>query len=130
MDWYARRLIYCRPHHKNGVACTHNPAIKKSLSQNSVYSIFEDVNGSVWIGTYFGGINIAHSTVNSFSIWQNNATANSISNDVVSAVIEDDNKNLWVATEGGGLNYLNTTQSNVEVYKNTPIIMAAWAVTW
>ncbi len=28
-----------------------------SLSQNSVYKIFEDSQANIWIGTYAGGIN-------------------------------------------------------------------------
>ena len=28
-----------------------------SLSQNSIYNIFEDSKGDIWIGTYAGGIN-------------------------------------------------------------------------
>ena len=34
----------------------------QSLSNNNVYSIYQDKNGQIWIGTYGGGINLLHET--------------------------------------------------------------------
>lgn len=36
----------------------NNPSNVYSLSDNSVYSIFQDVMGHIWIGTYGGGLNL------------------------------------------------------------------------
>jgi len=35
----------------------YSPSYKKSLSDNKTISLFEDKNGSIWIGTYYGGLN-------------------------------------------------------------------------
>ncbi len=36
----------------------HNPNDHSSLSDNNIYSLLEDRNGRIWVGTYGGGINI------------------------------------------------------------------------
>ncbi|MCW1736098.1 hybrid sensor histidine kinase/response regulator transcription factor [Anaerorudis cellulosivorans] len=36
----------------------HNPHNPFSLSNDNIYSIFEDKNGNIWIGTYGGGLNL------------------------------------------------------------------------
>lgn len=36
----------------------HNPKETSSLSSNNIYSIFQDKNGRIWIGTYGGGLNL------------------------------------------------------------------------
>lgn len=39
---------------------THQPTDRYSLSNENVYSIVEDNQGQLWIGTYGGGINLMH----------------------------------------------------------------------
>lgn len=43
---------------------SHNAADVYSLSDNSVYSIFEDKQGRIWIGTYGGGLNLVSKSDN------------------------------------------------------------------
>lgn len=50
------------------------PGNSGSLSENSVYSIFQDNKGQIWVGTYGGGINLIQTTKNgviSFINFQN-----------------------------------------------------------
>lgn len=94
----------------------HNSADPKSINQNSLYSLFIDKNHTLWIGTFFGGINIATSPI--FNVVQSNNTNWGISNNVVSAIVEDGRHNLWMGTEGGGLNYIDHTDKKVTVYQH------------
>jgi len=106
------------PSTKTITSFQHNPSDKKSLSQNSIYSLFEDANGSTWIGTYFGGVNITYSSTTSFQSFQNNESHSSLSNNVVSSIVEDPQHNLWIGTEGGGLNFWNRTTGMFTAYRN------------
>ena len=98
----------------------HVPDNKESLSQNSVYSILQDANGSIWIGTYFGGLNTAYTYQTPFEILQDGEGNSSINNNVVSGILEDEKKNLWIGTEGGGANYFDRTKRIFKAYKNDP----------
>ncbi len=50
----------------------HNPNDSFSLSHNNVYSVYEDNNGQIWIGTYGGGINRFDRENNRFINHKNN----------------------------------------------------------
>ena len=74
-----------------------------SLPNNSVWSIFPDPDGGVWVGTYGGKLaymTLADNGVNYFK-----ATPGGLNHPIVSCFEEDDAGNLWIGTEGGGLNY-------------------------
>ncbi|MES2278122.1 MAG: two-component regulator propeller domain-containing protein [Bacteroidota bacterium] len=93
----------------------HDADDKKSLSQNSVYSIYIDKNNSAWIGTYFGGVNMASNYITDFQTAQYHAIIN---NNVVSAISEDKDHNLWIGTEGAGLSYYNKETHVIKSYQN------------
>ena len=46
----------------NATHYSHNATDIYSLSDNSVYSIFEDKQGKMWVGTYGGGLNLINKT--------------------------------------------------------------------
>ena len=98
---------------------SHDPENKNSLSQNSIYSIFIDHNHIVWIGTYWGGINMVSSLNNTFLAFQTTRYHSVINNNVISAVTEDAKHNLWIGTEGGGLNYFDRVADKVTTYQNS-----------
>jgi len=96
----------------------HDPEDKSSLSQNSIYSVFMDNTNTVWIGTYWGGINMVSSNNTTFLTFQTTRYHSNINNNVVSAVWEDNKHNLWIGTEGGGLNYFDRRADVVTTYQN------------
>lgn len=68
------------------------------LSNNSVNSIIEDKQHTIWIGTW-GGLNAYNGR--DIKVFRYNAsTTNSLSNNVVRQIIEADN-DLWIATDNG-----------------------------
>lgn len=85
----------------------YDPEEASSLNQNSIYDIFQDKAGSVWVGTYYGGINVYHPNAVSFKVYKHYAYKNSLSSNVISALVEDREGNLWIGTEAEGLNYYN-----------------------
>lgn len=80
----------------------------KGISDNSIKDIYQDNNGSVWIGTNFGGVNVVHKNTLGFDTFSHNEyKTNSISGNIVSVLASDKSGNLWIGTEGRGLNMYN-----------------------
>ena len=83
-----------------------DPKNPKSISCNSVYSICEGNNGSMWIGTY-GGLNKFNPNTKEFIRYTHDVkNKNSIINDNIRCLYNDKNGDLWVGTDGGGLDLL------------------------
>ena len=81
--------------------CQYDPFDNKSLSDNSVYSLYEDNMNDIWIGTFGGGINYFSYRTKKFGIIKENFNQlNSIRNNLVNSIFEDD-EYLWIGTEGG-----------------------------
>ncbi len=97
----------------------HDTENRKSLSQNSVYSLFMDKANAIWVGTYFGGVNVTYPTTTVFNNFQNGHINPAFSDNVVSSVLEENGgKNLWIGTEGGGLNFYEKSSNKNTLYKN------------
>lgn len=78
-----------------------------SLSDNAIHSIYQDREGGIWIGTFFGGINYFNTSFSRFDKYYPNVGRNSISGKSISEFCEDNLKNIWIGTEDAGLNKFN-----------------------
>jgi signal transduction histidine kinase/ligand-binding sensor domain-containing protein/DNA-binding response OmpR family regulator len=79
----------------------HDPFDNTSLSNNSIYSLFEDCEGGIWIGTYGDGVNYYHPQKEKFvHIKQQLNNSNSLNNNFVNVLYEEDSL-LWIGTENG-----------------------------
>lgn len=95
----------------------HDSSNPLSLGENSVFDIYEDNCGSIWVGTYFGGVDIAHTITTPFQVYQNDKYRSSISNNIISGIAGDRINNLWIGTNDG-LNYLNRKTGRVSIFKH------------
>ena len=83
------------------------------LPSESVKCITIDTTGTIWVGTYMGGL----------AMWQNNEwtvynTSNSqIPHNYINAIAVDKNNVKWIGTDGGGLVKFDGT--NWEVFKTS-----------
>ena len=68
------------------------------LSSNLVLSIFEDREGSMWVGTEAGGLNLLKSK--KFNTY---TTRDGLPNDLVKAIYQDPQGGIWIGSNGGGL---------------------------
>jgi ligand-binding sensor domain-containing protein/signal transduction histidine kinase len=91
----------------------HNPSDPNSLSNNQIRSICGDKSGSkalsgtLWIGTFGGGLNQLDKRKEEFKRYRHDPTdENSLSDDRVYCVYQDRSGTLWIGTYGGGLNKL------------------------
>jgi signal transduction histidine kinase/DNA-binding response OmpR family regulator/ligand-binding sensor domain-containing protein len=85
-----------------------------SLPNNSVWSIFADPDGGVWIGTYGG--KLAYVTLDDNDMTCYKASPGGLSHRIVSCFEEDEKGNLWIGTEGGGLNYWDRSTNRFTVF--------------
>ena len=76
------------------------------VNSNSVYIIYEDVEGRKWIGTLRGGINILEPGSAPFGkvTYTTSGEANLVDNFILS-FCEDGKNNVWIGTDGAGLRY-------------------------
>ncbi len=96
----------------------NNPSDPNSLSDNRVYTLFEDRKGNLWVGTFGGGLNRYDKKTNNFTHYKNDPADNfSLSDNRVLSIYEDSNGNFWVGTYGGGLNKFDRKNGKFYRYK-------------
>lgn len=83
----------------------HDPNNKSSLSDDRTYTIYEDKSGTLWIGTFGGGLNKFDKRTEKFTNFRNSPDDTySISEDRILNIFEDSEGIIWIGTYGGGLN--------------------------
>ncbi|WP_373494261.1 two-component regulator propeller domain-containing protein, partial [Aquiflexum sp.] len=81
---------------------THDIADPTSLSSNWVETVYIDGEGTLWAGTYGGGLNRFNPDKGTFTHFRNDPNnPASISQDSVTVIMEDHKGQLWVGTMGG-----------------------------
>jgi len=85
-----------------------NPNDPNSLSALIAASIYEDRSGTLWIGTYGGGLNKFNRQNGTFTHFQNDPNdPTSLGYNHIYQIFEDRYGILWVGTYGGGLDSFN-----------------------
>jgi signal transduction histidine kinase/ligand-binding sensor domain-containing protein/CheY-like chemotaxis protein len=95
------------------------PLNESSLGDNSVYSLLQDRDGDIWIGTVSGGINYYSPRKKEFkSVKIADCSSGSLSSNLINVFLEDD-RLLWIGTESG-LDYLDKSTNTLKhIYNKT-----------
>lgn len=93
---------------------THRPSDMFSLSNNAVYSITQDRDGGIWVGTYFGGIDYMSKHSSTFEKYYPTESPKSISGLRVREMCSDRSGAIWIATEDAGLNRFDPVTKQFE----------------
>ena len=89
-----------------------------TLSQNSLLCSYIDRTGTLWLGTFAGGVNYTNLLRKEFINYRAGASDNHfLSSPNVYSITEDINGNLWIGTDNG-LNYLNRGTNTFTYYFN------------
>lgn len=89
-----------------------------SLNNNHLYSVIQDGEGNIWVGTYGGGLNRFDLKSKRFYTYTfNDRKKGSISNNIIQKVFIDAHHNIWVCTPDGLNKYIKKTNS-FEVYSS------------
>lgn len=92
-----------------------------SLTHSSVFSLCRDNQGTIWVGTYYGGVNYFNPEADIFTHYTDNPHYDfCLSYPFIGNMVEDKNNNLWICTEGGGLNKLNRKTGKIEHFLADP----------
>ncbi len=93
------------------------PGDSTSLCHNFVYSIFQDSESKIWIGTYGGGLSLIRSRTRDRIYCRKVNTGNStLSSNDIRYIYEDSKERLWVATTFG-LNLLENLSAKDDTLK-------------
>lgn len=89
----------------------------------SVWSLLCDAQGTMWVGTYFGGVNYFNPGLDFYHRYPvTSQPGKGLNFPVVGEMTEDDEGHLWICTDGGGLNMLDrrTGQFTHYVHSDDP----------
>ena len=91
-----------------------------SLEHQSVFSLYKDRQGTIWVGTYYGGVNYFNQSKDIFLYYPyDNANNHCLNFPIVGQMVEDKDHNLWIGTDGGGVNLLNRVTGTFTYYTST-----------
>ena len=96
----------------------HPLTIEDGLSQSSIFCIFQDSKGFMWIGTE-DGLNI-YDGYDFKWIKNDPESSDSLSYNYIKAICEDKSGHLWIGTYGGGLNRFDRGKKQFTHYEFTP----------
>jgi ligand-binding sensor domain-containing protein len=97
----------------------NDPSLGTSLSNNSVYSLCQDEQGNIWIGTYGDGVNRINLQEDKFIHLKSELNSKrSLNNSQVNTFLEEEDF-LWIGTEGG-LNRYNKREDTFTHFVNIP----------
>ncbi|MFT4631806.1 MAG: diguanylate cyclase (GGDEF)-like protein [Saprospiraceae bacterium] len=102
------------------VSClSHDVTNPNSLSANGITSLLGE-SGTLWIGTYGGGLNRLDRRTNIIRHFRfNDKDDQSLGSDRVLAIFRDSQGTLWIGTESGGLNRYNAAADNFTRYTHS-----------
>jgi ligand-binding sensor domain-containing protein/signal transduction histidine kinase/DNA-binding response OmpR family regulator len=84
-----------------------------SLSDKTVYRIYRDREGGVWLGTVFGGVNYLPSQRLVFEKYLPSTSGCSLSSKRIRELAEDAYGHIWISTDDGGINVLDTKTGHI-----------------
>ncbi len=90
------------------------------MTSSSVWSLLKDHQGTIWAGTYFGGLNYFNPRYEIFTYYTASADpGHGLSSPIVGRMLKDERGRLWICTEGGGVTVYDPASGKYEWYKAT-----------
>ncbi len=88
-----------------------------SPSHKTVWAIYKDKGGDLYIGTDDGGLNVYHPNTDAFTHYQHNPEdSSSMGANEISVIFKDSKGILWIGTDGGSLDGLNPNTGSFTHY--------------
>lgn len=78
--------------------------LASNLKMRSIFSMFVDDNGTLWLGTFHGGVHYYDHTNEAYRFYHSMSVNRHTSRlPLVGAIVEDNDGNIWLGSEGSGL---------------------------
>lgn len=88
-----------------------------SLQHSSIFSLYKDMQGTIWLGTYYGGVHYFNPDTDSFVHYAQGVNRDDcLSSSFIGKMVEDKQGDVWIVTGGGGLNRLNRKTGKLTHY--------------
>ncbi|MBK7628723.1 MAG: response regulator [Bacteroidales bacterium] len=98
----------------------NKPEVRNSICSDIIYSIAEDNNSDIWIGTR-NGISVLDSTRKNFkNYFYDPLDPGSLSSNIVYDILIDSKQRIWIGTYGGGLNLYEKAKGGFKHFKHNP----------
>ncbi|MBN2004329.1 MAG: PAS domain S-box protein [Anaerolineae bacterium] len=99
----------------------HDPQNPGSLSNNHVKSIYQDRDGTLWIGTD-DGLDALNRATHTFAGYRHDPLdPYSLSDSRITAIYEDRSGILWIGTDGRGVNKYAWARERFKRFQNDPL---------
>ena len=86
----------------------HDNAQPGSIPHDSIGDIYVDWQGTMWLGTYYGGACYYTPHSSQFTCIPSSTNKRNLQGNIISDIVEDMDGSLWIGTNSGGLNHLCT----------------------
>lgn len=98
-----------------------DPADSHSLSQQAIFSIFQDAGGTIWIGTHGGGLDKYLPLREQFRTWRHRpGDPTSLAQNIVMPIDQTRDGAVWIGTYGKGLDRLDPATGTFKHYRHRP----------
>ena len=99
----------------------HDPKDSDSLSDNDIFTVFEDSDGVIWVGTKHHGLNRFDKKTETFTRYRHDPNdPSSLPDDAIQSVIEDRLGHLWLGTRDHGLVRMDRKTGAFRHFKHEP----------
>lgn len=82
------------------------------VNDNAIYKIFRSRENIMWLGTYFGGLNLCEPMLTGFKTIKPGIREKDLQGKALSQIIKGPDGNLWIATEDAGIAIYNREESS------------------
>lgn len=84
---------------------------RKTINDNAIYKIYRNKQNVFFVGTYFGGVNIAKTKHNGFNAIYPDDKSGFLHGKALSTIAKAPDGNLWIATEDAGIAILDKSKN-------------------
>ncbi|TKG88753.1 hybrid sensor histidine kinase/response regulator [Puteibacter caeruleilacunae] len=94
---------------QNGKLLKYNPQTHSQIPHQSIWCLFKDYEGGIWIGTWSGGIAYSHPKDNTFYSFEREYSHKSLSSNLVSSFEQTQSGNILIGSDAGGLDLFDNS---------------------